>query len=334
MTELSPTLSVIIPTYNRKASLRRTLESLVVQTFPLDQIEVIVVDDGSTDDTWTIAQLPLPFTLRYIRQDNQGATAARNHGATVSSAEILIFIDDDVTISPNALESLAEACAQTPEVLVMGTLIRCNGESPSVYASIMLAHLAHAQAPQDLVEVHFRDCNTELLSCKRSDFFALGMLQDPTMGHGWPNWDDVDFAYRAHLKGFRILQSARAIGEHWDYAITDRLIACERWYRASRSAVWLFKRHKGLEGQIPMLYDKTPLTWGHDSPRLMLRKLGRRLLSSGPVLGIGQRIVSLLEHRYPSPAVLGRLYFWLHGAYMFQGYRQGLREFKLVGVEK
>jgi GT2 family glycosyltransferase len=198
----------------------------------------------------------------------------------------------------------------------------------------MLARLGEGPAKSDLVEVDFVDCNTELLGCKRRDFMALGMLHDPTMGHGWPNWDDVDFAYRAHLRGFRILQSNRAIGEHWDYAIADRTAACQRWYRASRSAVWLFNRHQSLEGQIPMLYDKTPLAWGQDSPALVVRKLARRFQSSAPMLSISQTIVSLLERRYPSPVVLGHLYRWLHGAYMAKGYRQGLRDFNRLGIEK
>jgi hypothetical protein len=197
----------------------------------------------------------------------------------------------------------------------------------------LFASPSHAAPNHDLIEIHFSDFNTELLSCRRSDFFALGMLQDPTMGHGWPNWDDVDFAYRAHLRGFQLLQSGGAIGEHWDHSISDWVTACQRWYRASKSAVWLLKRHCALESEIPMLYDKTPLTWGKDPPRLIARKLARRLLSSSPIKGATQEIVGILEKKYPSPVVLGRLYYLLHGAYMFQGYRDGLQQFKLVRAE-
>src|SRR5262245_11478497 len=204
--EWLPTVSVIIPTYNRKDSLLRTLDSLRQQTFPTNQLEVIVVDDGSTDDTPTIASQHYSFSFRYVRQKNQGATVARNYGATISQAQILVFIDDDVVISPPTLAALVEVFYQETKVLVTGTLIRCSKVNSSVYSEIMLTALSRFQTARDDIDLYFIDCNTELLGCKRSDFFDLGMFQDPTGGYGWPNWDDVDFGYRAHLNGFRLLQ--------------------------------------------------------------------------------------------------------------------------------
>jgi glycosyltransferase involved in cell wall biosynthesis len=328
-----PTVTVIIPTYNRKDSLLRTLDSLIQQTFPADQLEVIVVDDGSTDDTPTITSQQFPFTFRCVRQKNQGATAARNYGATISQAEILVFIDDDVTISPQTLAALVETCCQKTKVLVTGTLIRRSRINPSVYTELMLASLARSQTARDDVDLPFIDCNTELLACKRSDFFDLGMLQDPTGGYGWPNWDDVDFGYRAYLNGFRLLQRGKALGEHWDHSTSDRIKACRRWHRASKSAVWLFKRHPALQTLIPMLYDKTPLVWGQDSPLLIARKWARSLASSQLMLRGMEKVVSILEQYYPSPVVLLHLYYWIQGAYMFQGYREGLCEFELAGLQ-
>ena len=325
-----PTTSVIIPTYNRRDSLLQALDSLSQQTFPMERLEVVVVDDGSTDDTETIASQEFSFTLRYLTQKNQGATAARNYGATFSQSEILVFIDDDITISPQTVEALAETCDQRTKVLAMGTINKRSSVNTSVYTPVVLTMADHSLVADDNVEFHFVDCNSELLACKRRDFFDIGMFQDPTGGHGWPNWDDVDFGYRAHLKGFRILGTSKASAEHWDYSISNRTMACQRFYRAGRSAVWLFKRHPELQALIPMLYDKTPLAWGQDSPRLIARKLARHVVSSPPVLGSMLKLVSILEQHYPSPVVLRRLYYLLHGANLFQGYREGLREFKLA----
>jgi glycosyltransferase involved in cell wall biosynthesis len=327
-----PTTSVIIPTHNRKDSLLQTLDSLRQQTFPMDRLVVVVVDDGSTDDTQTIARQQFPFTFRYLQQKNQGATAARNYGATSSQSEILVFIDDDVTISPQTLEAMAETCGQNTKVLAMGTINKRCSVYSSVYTPVVLTMADHSLIAHDDVEFHFVDCNSELLACRRRDFFEIGMFQDPTGGHGWPNWDDVDFGYRAHLKGFRLLGRSKAIAEHWDYSISNRTMACQRFYRAGRSAVWLFKRHPELQALIPMLNDKTPLAWGKDSPLLMARKLSRYLVSSPPILGGMVRLVNMLEQHYPSPVVLRRLYYLLHGANLFQGYRMGLREFKLAGA--
>ena len=332
--ESVPTTCVIIPTYNRKDSLLQTLDSLGQQTFPMDRLVVVVVDDGSTDDTQTIASQQFPFTFRYVQQKNQGATAARNHGATISQSEVLVFIDDDITISPQTLEAFAEKCGQRTKVLAMGTINKRSSVTASVYTPVVLTMADHSLIADDDVEFHFIDCNSELLACKRRDFFDIGMFQDPTAGHGWPNWDDVDFGYRAHLKGFRLLGTSKAIAEHWDYSISNRTMACQRFYRAGRSAVWLFKRHPELQTLIPMLYDKTPPAWGYDSPLLIARKLARHLLSSPPVLGSMLKLVSILEQHYPSPVVLRRLYYLLHGANLLLGYREGLREFKLAGAQE
>jgi glycosyltransferase involved in cell wall biosynthesis len=334
MLKALPTTSVIIPTHNRKDSLLRTLHSLRQQTFPLERLEVIVVDDGSTDETPGIAAEQFPFAFRYVQQKNQGATAARNYGARLSQSEILVFIDDDMSVSPQTLHACAEACGHNTKSLVMGTINTRSTETASVYTRVVLTMADHAWTANEDVELHFLQCNSELLACKRSDFFEIGMFQDPTEGHGWPNWDDVDFGYRAHLKGFRLLRTSNAVAEHWDYSISNRLTACQRFFRVGRSAVWLFRRHPDLQRLIPMLRDKTPLAWGQDSPLLIARKLARRLASSPPVLSSLLKLVGILEKRYPSPIVLRRLYYLLHGAHLFQGYQAGLREFKLAGVKQ
>lgn len=310
----------------------RTLESLRQQSLPMDRFEVIVVDDGSTDDTHTIADRQYPFAFRYLHQKNQGATTARNHGAASSQAELLVFIDDDITISPQTLEAFAEKCVQKTKVLAMGTIRKRSSENASVYTPVVLTMSAHSLIARDDVEVHFVNCNSELLACKRSDFYDIGMFQDPTGGHGWPNWDDVDLGYRAHLKGYKLLGTSKAMADHWDYSIANRNAACQRFFRTGRSAVWLFKRHPELQPLIPMFHDKTPLAWGQDPPQLIARKLARQIVSSAPILGGMVMLVSILEKHYPSPVVLRRLYYLLHGANLFLGYRAGLREFNPAGV--
>src|SRR5581483_888972 len=84
--------SVIIPVYNGAATLARAIESVLGQSRPPS--EVIVVDDGSTDETARIAAAYDRF-IKYVRQPNAGVGAARNAGARIASAEWLAFLDAD-----------------------------------------------------------------------------------------------------------------------------------------------------------------------------------------------------------------------------------------------
>src|SRR5690242_8167475 len=95
----SPFVSVVIPTYNRCESLKRTLEGLARQDYPTIDFEVIVVSDGSTDKTEEVLKtyaVAAPFRLRFFTQANSGPSVARNRGVQESTGEVIVFLDDDV----------------------------------------------------------------------------------------------------------------------------------------------------------------------------------------------------------------------------------------------
>ena len=94
-------VSVIIPTYNRASLVVETLESALNQTFP--DREIIVVADGSTDDT---KQRLAPYSdrIKYIHQENRGVNAARNHGLSVAQGEYIALLDSDDLWQPYLLD--------------------------------------------------------------------------------------------------------------------------------------------------------------------------------------------------------------------------------------
>lgn len=99
-------VSVIIPTYNSFRSLKLTLDSLNRQKLDVGQkklIEVIVIDDDSTDHTHNILKIKYFFNLRYFKQNNLGRVYARNLGATFAFGKILIFLDSDVVLEKHFL---------------------------------------------------------------------------------------------------------------------------------------------------------------------------------------------------------------------------------------
>jgi len=113
-----PSISVITPCYNGAKYLRETIESVLAQTYP--PLEMIIVDDGSTDDSAAIAESFGP-PVRVIRQTNQGESAARNRGIAEARGDYLHFLDADDLLHPEALHHLA-AAADGTSFLVMGAV--------------------------------------------------------------------------------------------------------------------------------------------------------------------------------------------------------------------
>jgi glycosyltransferase involved in cell wall biosynthesis len=100
----NPTVSVVIPTYNRVQSLQEAIQSVLDQTY--QDFEVIVVDDGSTDGTnEMVKKMADPSGhIRYIHQGNQGVSAARNYGIQEARGKYIAFLDSDDLFLPNKLE--------------------------------------------------------------------------------------------------------------------------------------------------------------------------------------------------------------------------------------
>jgi GT2 family glycosyltransferase len=114
-------ISVIIPTHNRCASLRRTLDALSAQTVPPAQFEVLAIADGCHDDTQAmVSQYGAPLLLRLIAQPALGPAAARNRGAAEARAPLLLFLDDDVEPAPTLLAAHVAAHAGRPDHVALG----------------------------------------------------------------------------------------------------------------------------------------------------------------------------------------------------------------------
>ena len=105
-------VSVIMPAYNREAFLAEAIESVLAQTYR--PIEIIVVDDGSTDQSADIARSY--EEVRYIYQTNQGPAVARNRGLAIAQGEFISFLDPDDLWLPNKLAVQVEHLIEHPDV--------------------------------------------------------------------------------------------------------------------------------------------------------------------------------------------------------------------------
>jgi len=115
-----PLVSVIVPAYNAGAHIVETLESALAQTHP--RCEVIVVDDGSTDDTWERIA-PFAGRVRLLRQANAGGGASRNAGLRVAAGDYIAFLDHDDLWHPEKLAVQLRVAARHPE----SGVVACDG---------------------------------------------------------------------------------------------------------------------------------------------------------------------------------------------------------------
>jgi glycosyltransferase involved in cell wall biosynthesis len=101
---MQPLVSIVIPTYNRKAMLMEAIDSAMSQRYR--NIEIIVIDDGSTDGTEQIMleKCQENTSIQYVRQENSGVSAARNHGARMAKGEYLSFLDSDDIYLPSCIQ--------------------------------------------------------------------------------------------------------------------------------------------------------------------------------------------------------------------------------------
>jgi glycosyltransferase involved in cell wall biosynthesis len=124
-----PLVSIIIPAYNASRWIRQTIASAQAQTWPA--VEIVVVDDGSTDDTLTIAQSHVGPHLRVIASTNRGASSARNRGVAAARGDYLQYLDADDLLSPDKIAMQMECLASEPAGrLATSGLVFFNDDNP------------------------------------------------------------------------------------------------------------------------------------------------------------------------------------------------------------
>ena len=314
--------SVILPTYERPDRVLRALESLAQQDLDPTKFEVLIIDDGSSYGAARVADRAYPFQSHYHRKANAGATIARNYGVDRAMADVFVFMDDDVMASTQALSALLASLMHSEKQIWVAQLIDQVPTDQSLAEMLATTEqLADDHAGVDQT-VPFSACNTQMLAVRRKDYEAIGRLQDPT--GGWPNWDDVDFGYRAHLAGFTLISCGQAVAAHWDSFRRSTTAANQRWQRAAHSAARLFERHPEMQPHIPMFIDKAPIGWRTDSPGLILRKLVRSLSAAGLVFWLLEAAVKRTDHGLTRGRLQRVIRRWLRGAYLYRGFRKGL----------
>ncbi|MGZ3777530.1 MAG: glycosyltransferase family 2 protein [Mucilaginibacter sp.] len=122
-----PLVSIIIPAYNSGKYLGETIRSVMRQTWP--NTEIIIVDDGSADNSLEIAKKHQNDRVKVIGQANKGASGARNRGIKEAKGDYIQFLDADDLLAPDKIEKQLKAIVNDPNTMAYGALVRFSKES-------------------------------------------------------------------------------------------------------------------------------------------------------------------------------------------------------------
>ena len=208
-----PLISVIVPTFNRAEILQRCLAHLRAQTLPADRFEVIVVDDGSSDDTPAVLAAA---GVMHERQANLGPAAARNRGLAKARGEWVLFLNDDAMLEPRALEiHLEEHAKRGPKDAVLGQFRMDPAFTPTdkpvgycMDASDLIFDFARMRANQPYLHEHFYICNISLA--------RRFVLEHSGFDEGFVRMgaEDIELGVRLQLAGCKIWYRPDCVALH------------------------------------------------------------------------------------------------------------------------
>lgn len=255
-----PALSIVLPTYNRWDRLQTVLEALAGQTVPADELEVIVVSDGSTDGTDEALQAGrAPRPIHLVRQPNQGPAVARNKGVEAATGDLVLFIDDDVVAEPGwaAAHLEMQERADRPTV-VIGPLLTppdFRFQPWVLWEQRMLEQQYRAMA-RGLWAPTARQFYTGNASIERDHFVRSGGF-DPTFLRG----EDVQLAYRLADDGMDFAFQFEAKAYHYAQRSFESWLSIASAYGRNDAIMW---RDHGQDWLVPTVHreyrGRNPLT--------------------------------------------------------------------------
>ena len=263
--------SIVIPTFNRLEDLRRVVAAVQEEVRGFGAgVEIVVVDDGSSDGTWEwLSASAAESALNVLRQKNSGPAIARNRGVETATGEIVLFLGDDTVPQPGWLAAHLEEhrLAGNAGTLAVLGYTSFPPETDSPFARFINEYGAQFgySIIEDPTRVPFNFFYTSNISLPRVILERLGgFLEDfPSAA-----WEDIEFAYRAVREGLRLRYQPRARTLHY-HSVQPRTF-CSRQRTSGLSAAIFAGLH-------PELGDFLGLSRAKRRP--LLRRLRRPLLA-------------------------------------------------------
>lgn len=327
----APELSVVIPTYNRQAIVKKTLLAFASQTLSPDQFEVLLVDDGSTDGTVAMARrMKLPFSLRVFARPHGGANVARNEGIRAARGRIVVITGDDMIPEPSFLEAHATFHRKFP--VETEAMLGFIDWSPEITVTPFMKFIVSPEGGQQFAyhlvkngKVDFRLFYTSNLSLKRPFLQRQATLFDPDFLY--PAFDDVELGYRLANQGMQIHFNPLAVTKHHHEITPESFV--ERQRKAGQMAVLLAGKHPVLN-ELMLKLDEVPRDPGasavaRDRMALLISVL-KEVEKPAVARLAALRIQDMGFDQYYAKTVLYPLYQTLLTSAFQEGVRLGLQQ--------
>lgn len=213
-----PLISVVMATYNRADILPATVECLQRQTLADDEFEVIIIDDGSPDNTREVVadlQSRVRFELTYLHHDNRGPGYTQNRGLRKARAEVGLLIADDIMLIPTALEAHLRVHDEHPdqETAVLGQVLQSPELTDSVFLQVWDPFRFDAFTGLETLPYYlFWACQ---VSFKTAFMRDAGLFREHRGRGGAAAHEDAELGYRLHQAGMRLRYAPEALGYHY-----------------------------------------------------------------------------------------------------------------------
>lgn len=332
-------VSVVVPTFGRPERLRVLLAELLQQDFPVDAYEIIVSDDGSpVSPVAAIEELARSSTVavRCLTKSNGGPASARNAGAVGARGEYLLFVDDDMSVSPNFLRTMIETQREYGPAVVncrMRWALTAEPEPFEFWYKRRVAEWTQTRVEDlsplgpEVYQITETMITTQCLALRNEDFKrANGFDTDYPYG-----CEDQDLAARLGRQGLRAVLTTKTEIVHIETHNTLRKL-CHRQWLGSRDTVRFIKRFavEHHVGRPAIAVTNDPVLWRLDPAALILKKYLRRLITAPVFSALAFGGVRVLEGLVPHSAWLHKTYELIVGAYIQKGWRDGLKMHKEV----
>jgi len=248
----NPLVSIIVPTYNRKQELTRLIESIKQSNYPKESIEIIVVDDASTDGTYDVIKKGFP-DIKVIRNAKRRMTSGtRNVGIKWSKGDYLFFVDDDNVVDRQAISSLVNFMKKNKNVGLAGPIMHYYSVPQEIWCAggklrrplCITTHISQHKTAETLQTANICAIECDFIPnafmVRKQIIKEIGLFDEknfPIL------WEDADFSLRIKQRGYQIAMFPKAKVWHDVSTVKDFHINEERAFFRGRNRARFYLKY-------------------------------------------------------------------------------------------